>query len=157
MKMVGVDSIPRRVPAATSAAMRVHRGGIVEARPERGDVEPDVARVAKEAVAVERLLMLEEHVVVFPEAPEPAGALGGGRRQARVRVQLHLHARIAPAVERKVAEDELHVGARPDELAQVAERVAAGGTLEVRELDDRDRRVGTPLHVRGRAERLGGR
>src|SRR5262249_59231359 len=96
---------------------------------ERGDVETDLARVAEEAVPVERLLMLEEHVVVFPEPSEPPRALGGGRRQAGVGMQLLLHARVAPAVERKVTKDQLDVGTRANELAQGTERLAARRTL----------------------------
>src|SRR5262249_45366581 len=52
-----------------------HGGGIVETGPELRDVEVEVARVAEEAVAVERLLMLEEQVVVLPEPILLAGAL----------------------------------------------------------------------------------
>src|SRR5262249_58799244 len=63
----------RRFDAETCARADVlgdagHRRGVVEARTELADVEAEVARVAEEALAVERLLMLEELVVVFPEA-----------------------------------------------------------------------------------------
>ena len=89
MKMRGrrLDA-ERACPRATSAAMRSMRRGIVEAGAERRDVEADVARVAEQAVAVERLLILEQQVVVLPEASELARALRGGRRQAGVGVEL---------------------------------------------------------------------
>src|SRR2546425_11233707 len=42
------------------------RGGVVEAGPERRDVEGEVARVAEEALALEAGGILEEEVVVLP-------------------------------------------------------------------------------------------
>src|SRR5262249_27726323 len=86
-----------------------HGGGVVEAGAELRDVEAEVARVAEEAVAVEGLLMLEEQVVVLPESILLTGALRGGRGLAGVGMKLLLHLAIAAAVEREVAEDQLHV------------------------------------------------
>src|SRR5262245_10591296 len=43
------------------------RLGRIETRAERGDLDADVPRVAEQAVAVERLLMLEELIVILPE------------------------------------------------------------------------------------------
>src|SRR5262249_53580775 len=86
----------RRLDAEAGAGADVlrdagHRGGVVEAGPELGDVEVEVARIAEQAVAVERLLMLEEQVVVLPEPALPSGALRGRRGQAGVGMELLLH------------------------------------------------------------------
>src|SRR5262249_60775927 len=112
------------------------------AGPELGDVEVEVARIAEQAVAVERFLMLEEQVVVLPEPALPSGALRGRRGQAGVGMELLLHLAVAAAVERKVSEHELHVRARAQEAAQVAEGVAARRPLEAGELDEAEGRLG---------------
>src|SRR4030095_5224410 len=104
----------------------VHRGGIVQTGPEGGDVELQLARIAEQAVAVERLLVLEQLVVVLPEPAEASGTLCRRGRAAGVGMELLLQPVVARAVERVVAEDELHVRSRADQLAQVAERVPAG-------------------------------
>ena len=78
----------------THARPRLHvhpdarpRRGVVEAGPERRDVEVEVARVAEEALALEVIVILEEEVVVLPEPILLRGALGGDRGETRARVQ----------------------------------------------------------------------
>src|SRR5207244_8791930 len=65
--------------------------GIVQAGCERGQVEPELARVAEEALPLEVLAVLEEDVVVLPEPLLPAGALRRARGQARGRLERPLH------------------------------------------------------------------
>src|ERR671930_335428 len=106
-------------------------GGIVEAGGERAQIEPELARVAEQALALEVLVVLEEDVVVFPEPLLPAGALRRARREAGGGMERALHVGVAARVEREVAEDQAHVAARAHQLVQVAEGLHAERTLEV--------------------------
>src|SRR5579885_2964917 len=130
----------------------------VEAGAERWNVQRKVARVAEEAVAIERALVLEERVVVLPEAVLLAGALRRKRRTAGIRMRgAILQRRVARGVERKVAEDEAHVVARAQQVLEIPEGLGAGRAFEVRELDDGDGRVGVALGVLLAADDLGER
>src|SRR6184192_448609 len=122
-------------------------GGIVEAAAKRRELEAELTRVAKETFALEMLVVLEEHVVVLPEPSLLAGAFGGDRREARVRMQRTGERRVAARVEGVVAEDEADIRARPDEFLQVGERFRTVGTFEIGELDDGDGRVAGTLGV----------
>src|SRR5262249_61693440 len=104
-------------------------GGVVEAGPDIGEVEVEVARIAEQAVAVERLLMLEEQVVVLPEPALPSGALRGRRGLAGVGMELLLHLAVTPAVERKVTEHELHVPPPAHQAAHAAQAPPPPPTL----------------------------
>src|SRR5919197_947617 len=106
-------------------------GGIVEAGGERAQIEPELARVAEQALALEVLVVLEEDVVVLPEPLLPAGALRRARREAGGGMERALHVGVAARVEREVAEDQAHVAARAHQLVQVAEGLHAERTLEV--------------------------
>src|SRR5262249_51719277 len=119
----GFHPEPRaRVDVGRDAA---HRAGVVETGAEGGDVETEIAPGAEQTVAVEGLLILEEHVVVLPETPLASCALRGGGGQTRVGMELLLHAVVAAAVEGKVPEDQLHVRPGAHEVAEIAEGVAA--------------------------------
>src|SRR4030095_5348881 len=63
---------------------RLARCVTVETGEKRGAVDADVRRVFEQAVAVEMRLMLEQLIVILPEAPLCAGAFRCLRRQARV-------------------------------------------------------------------------
>ena len=92
--------------------------------------------------------MLEEQVVVLPEAALRAGALGGHRGEAGVLMHELRHRRVARRVEREVMEAQLHVLliARQD-LLQAAVGVGTVAALEVGEFDQRHDGVGLPFAV----------
>src|SRR2546427_8353663 len=119
--------------------------GIVQAGCERGQVEPELARVAEEALPLEVLVVLEEDVVVLPEPLLPGGALRRARGEAGGGMERPLHVAVAARVEREVPEDQAHVGARAHQLVQVAGGLHAETALEVGELDDGERRPGPAL------------
>src|SRR5207249_11239361 len=104
----GVDPDPR--PGLDVLADARARRRVVEARGERLHVEPELARVAEEALALEVLVVLEEDVVVLPEPSLPARALGRAGRQAGVGVGRARDVAVAARIERVVPEDEAHVG-----------------------------------------------
>src|SRR5439155_19167633 len=142
----------RRVDAGAVADVHVLAdarpgGGIVETSAKRREVEAEVPRVAEQALALEVLVILEQHVVVLPEPPLVARALRRDRRETGVRVQWNGQARVAARVERIVPEHEADVGARAEELAELRKRLGAVRALEVGELDDGDGRILGPLHV----------
>src|SRR3989449_7101018 len=116
--------------------------GIVQAGCERGQVEPELARVAEEALPLEVLAILEEDVVVLPEPLLPGGALRRARGEAGGGMERPLHVAGAARVEREVPADQAHVGARAHPRRQVAERLHAERALAGRELRDGARRPG---------------
>src|SRR5439155_1123876 len=69
----GVDPDPR--PGLDVLADARARGRVVQAGAERLHVEPELACVAEEALALEVLVVLEQDVVVLPEAVLPSRTL----------------------------------------------------------------------------------
>src|SRR5881394_2578436 len=102
-KSVGVELTPTRAPASTSSPMR--------------------ARVAEEALALEVLVVLDQDVVVLPEAVLPSRTLRRARGEAGVGMERRLHVAVAAGVEREVPEHEAHVAPAAHHVVQVAERL----------------------------------
>src|SRR2546428_6308431 len=110
--------------------------GVVQAGCERGQVEPELARVAQEALPLEVLVVLEEDVVVLPEPLLPAGALRRARGEAGGGMERRLHVAVTARVEREGPEDQGHARAPAPPLVQVAEGLPAGPGPEDGGLDD---------------------
>src|SRR3989442_2682954 len=97
------------------------RRRVVEAGSERLHVEPELARVAEEALALEVLVVLEEDVVVLPEPSLPARALGRAGRQAGVGVGRARDLAVAARVALVLPEDEADVEPVAQHVTQVAD------------------------------------
>src|SRR6185437_2963153 len=103
------------------------------------EIDAEARGVLGQIGPLERLLVLEQHVVHRPEALLRAGSLGGLGRGERVRML---------GGQREAAKHEAQ--ARAEHLLQRLDRVVgagAEGTLEVAVLDERDRRAKAAVDV----------
>ena len=87
--LMNTDGVERDAQLIAHAHLRLHALcvlGRIEARVELGRVESRVGRILLEEIRLERLLVLEQAVVIFPELPLLARALTGFRCLERLRV-----------------------------------------------------------------------
>src|SRR3989441_6388834 len=94
--------------------------GVVQAGCERGQIEPELARVAEEALPLEVLVVLEEDVVVLPEPLLPGGALRRARGEAGGGMERPLHVAVSARGAAERPEGQAHGGPRTPQPAQVA-------------------------------------
>ena len=109
----------------------------IEAPVEQLGIQPDFPCVPLKIGRPQRLLVVEEGVVVLPEATLIVRAMRGDGGTNRVGMRR----------QRKVLPDELHlIAVLRQELSEHRRCAPAVGTLEIRELDDFDSRTSGPSH-----------